>query len=137
MEIFAMFFPVVLCSSIFLGTERYVLVLGSSLKYLWYLVVIFHQIITFLFSFTRMPIFTNLWLFFHKRHLAEFWCCCFYEKLIHMVTTCCQLHEKTMEGDYITLFPNLDEQIEVAPSAIHKNKGSLLASMVLWRTFIP
>ncbi len=60
MEIFAMFFPVVLCSSIFLATERYVLVLGSSLKYLWYLVVIFHQIITFLFSFTRMPIFTNL-----------------------------------------------------------------------------
>ncbi len=48
-----------------------------------------------------------------------------------MVTTCCQLHEKTMEGDYKTLFQNLDEQIEVAPSAIHKNKGSLLASMVL------
>lgn len=30
-----------------------------------------------------------------------------------MVTTCCQLQEKTMEGDYMTLFPNLEEQIEL------------------------
>lgn len=85
-----MFFPVVLCYSIFLGTERYVLVLGFSLKYLWYLVVIFNHIITFLFSFTRMHIFPNLWLFFHKRRLAEFWCCCFYimnSYVDHMLST--------------------------------------------------
>lgn len=32
-----------------------------------------------------------------------------------MVTTCCQLQEKTMEGDYMTLFPNLEEVVvEVA-----------------------
>ncbi len=67
------------CVLAFFGYRKICFSFRSSLKYLWYLVVIFHQIITFLFSFTRMPIFPNRWLFFHKRRLAEFWCCCFYE----------------------------------------------------------
>lgn len=81
-----------------------------------------------------------LWLFFHKRRLAECWCCWFYIMNSygdHMLSTSRKDHGRRLY-DFISKSWGTDWSCCWSrPSSIHKNKVSLLASVVSWRTFIP
>ncbi len=75
-----------------------------------------------------------LWIFFHKRHLAECWCCCFYIMNSygdHMLSTSRKDHGR---GLYDFISKSWGSCCCWSrPSSIHKNT----ASVVPWRSFIP